>query len=100
MSPDVILNRMEVKRLEADELSKEQIHENVNSPKHYSSGEIECIDAMIHCFGIEEVQIYAKIAAFKYLWRSKHKHNSDAEDLAKAEFYIRFANGNDPRDKS
>ncbi len=72
----------------------------VNSPDHYADAPIECIDAMTHCFGIEEVQVYAKIAAFKYLWRSKYKHGSDAEDLAKAEWYIRFANGNDPRDKS
>lgn len=72
----------------------------VNSPDHYANAPIECIDAMTHCFGIEEVQVYAKIAAFKYLWRSKYKHGSDAEDLAKAEWYIRFANGNDPRDKS
>jgi hypothetical protein len=65
----------------------------VNSPDHYADAPIECIDAMTHCFGIEEVQIYAKIAAFKYLWRSKYKHTTDAQDLAKAEWYIRFANG-------
>ena len=71
----------------------------VNSPDHYADAPIECIDAMTHCFGIEEVQIYAKIAAFKYLWRSKYKHKSDVQDLAKAEWYIRFANGNDPRNE-
>ena len=69
----------------------------VNSPKHYADAPIECIDAMVHCFGIEEVQTYSKIAAFKYLWRSQYKHDSDKEDLAKAEWYIKFANGNDPR---
>ena len=72
----------------------------VNSPKHYAEAPVECIDAMRHCFGEEQVRIYAKIAAFKYLWRSQQKHATDSEDLAKAQWYIQYANGNDPRVKS
>ena len=72
----------------------------VNSPKHYTEAPVECIDAMQHCFGEEQVRIYAKIAAFKYLWRSQQKHATDSEDLAKAQWYIQYANGNDPRAKS
>ena len=36
----------------------------VNSPSHYLSGDIECIDAMVAAFGEEQVRIYAKINAF------------------------------------
>ena len=72
----------------------------VNSPKHYTEAPVECIDAMKHCFGEDQVRIYAKIAAFKYLWRSQQKHATDSEDLAKAQWYILYANGNDPRAKS
>jgi len=70
----------------------------VNSPNHYADKVfVECIDAMVHCYGIEEVQIYAKIAAFKYQWRSNQKHTTPHEDLKKAEWYLAFHNGKDPR---
>ena len=98
MSPDVILNRMEVKRLESEALSKEQIHENVNSPKHYSEGEIECIDAMTSAFG-DDMKTYCKINAFKYIFRSGKK-DSEEQDLKKAIWYLRFAVGDDPRKDS
>ena len=71
--------------------------DDVNTPEHYI-GEIECIDAMVQCFGIEQVQIYSKLAAFKYLWRSEYKHKDGGkQDLAKAGWYLRFTNGDDPR---
>ena len=70
----------------------------VNSPAHYADSAIECIDIMRGRFGDEQVRMYAKICAFKYLWRSQHKHFKDHEDLAKAEWYIRYANGHDPRE--
>lgn len=37
----------------------------VNSPAHYSQGNIECIDAMISAYGVEEVRTFCKINAFK-----------------------------------
>ena len=101
--PDQVFGHTKFTTVEDDVPNEHPVYgeqDMVNSPDHYADAPIECIDAMTHCFGIEEVQVYAKIAAFKYLWRSKYKHGSDAEDLAKAEWYIRFANGNDPRDKS
>ena len=68
----------------------------VNSPPHYSENEIECIDAMVAAFGLERVQDYAAIAAFKYIWRQNKKWNP-AEDRDKALWYMRFSTGDDPR---
>lgn len=68
----------------------------VEWPAHYNQGEIECIDAMVAAFGVEEVAIYAKIASFKYLWRANYKGKKE-QDLAKASWYLRFAQGDDPR---
>ena len=58
----------------------------VNHPSHYTQGGIECIDAMKSAFGADELAVYCKIAAFKYLWRSELK-NGD-EDIEKAIWYL------------
>jgi len=68
----------------------------VNNPEHYRTGGIECIDAMVQVFGEEAVRTYAKVNAFKYIWRHQYKGKPE-EDLAKAAWYTRFANGDDPR---
>lgn len=59
----------------------------VNSPAHYTQGNIECIEA------IEEVvadlvgmEAMCTGNAIKYLWRWKHKNG--VEDLKKAKWYI------------
>jgi hypothetical protein len=67
----------------------------VNSPPHYS-GSIECIDAMVSAFGDEAVKIYAKLNAFKYLWRAGKKVDAE-EDVMKSIWYTRFSVGDDPR---
>lgn len=59
----------------------------VNHPAHYTQGSIECIDAMQAAFGEDELATYCKIAAFKYLWRSKLKGHP-IEDMKKAAWYI------------
>ena len=69
-----------------NEDSTTTLSEKVNHPAHYASGEIECIDAMLSAFGKQEVQIFCKLNAFKYLWRSEHKNGS--EDMQKAQWYI------------
>lgn len=71
--------------------------DEVNRPSHYNQGDIECLDAMVAAFGLEAVQTHAKCCAFKYLWRAGEKHSDPSQDLAKAVFYTRFANGDDPR---
>ena len=68
----------------------------VNSPSHYNSGGIECIDAMRAMLGEEGFVAYCKGSAFKYTWRSGLKFN-EAEDLKKAVWYNRMAGGDDPR---
>lgn len=45
----------------------------VNHPAHYTSGGIECIDAMQAAFGAEVVKDFCLCNAFKYLWRHRNK---------------------------
>lgn len=79
-----------------------EYNQNVYQPPHYQSIEengVECLDAMIAAFGIERVQEYAEINAFKYGWRAGRKDNNDtSQDKLKAIFYLRFSMGDDPRD--
>lgn len=63
------------------------MNDNVNSPSHYTQGNIECIDAMIAAFGEQAVADFCRCNAFKYNWRSEHKNG--LEDIEKAEWYIR-----------
>lgn len=58
----------------------------VNHPPHYTQGGIECIDAMKSAFGADELAVYCKIAAFKYIWRCKLKNGT--EDVKKAVWYL------------
>ena len=72
-------------------------HDPVNSPEHYSKGNnIECIDAMASAFGKETVEDYARVNAFKYIWRA-HEKGKEKEDIQKAIWYLRFSIGDDPR---
>lgn len=65
-------------------------NESVNHPNHYCTGPIECIDAMISAYGEKDVEIFCRLNAFKYLWRSKHKNNY-IQDLKKANWYTNKA---------
>ena len=58
----------------------------VNRPAHYTSGGIECIDAMQAAFGDEAVKDFCLCNAFKYLWR--HWQKNGVEDLKKARWYL------------
>jgi hypothetical protein len=62
-------------------------HDPVSSPSHYTSGDIECIDAMRAAFHPSEVAAFCKLNAFKYLWRAGKK-GSEVEDLGKAGVYV------------
>lgn len=61
-------------------------HDPVNHPNHYTSGGIECIDAMESAFGIEWVQHFCACNAFKYIFRFLHKNG--LEDIEKAVWYL------------
>lgn len=56
----------------------------VNRPAHYTSGGIECIDAMQAAFGVEAVKDFCLCSAFKYLCR--HRNKNGVEDLKKCRF--------------
>ena len=57
----------------------------VDNPKHYTSGSIECIDAMEAAYGTQAVMWFCMCNAFKYQWRFEQKNG--VEDLKKAQWY-------------
>ncbi|MHA7967712.1 DUF3310 domain-containing protein [Paenibacillus sp. CAU 1782] len=62
-------------------------NDNVNYPQHYTSGKVECIDAIesatVNLSGIDAI---CTGNAIKYLWRWQQKNG--VEDLKKAMWYI------------
>lgn len=64
---------------------KEQTNE-VNHPEHYTSGDIECIDAIQSALTPEEFRGYIKGNVLKYIWRERNKGND--KDLKKARWYL------------
>ena len=68
-------------------IEHEAENDAVFHPSHYTQGDIECIDAMKSAFGADELAVYCKIAAFKYIWRCERKNGS--EDIKKAIWYLK-----------
>lgn len=64
----------------------DDICDSVNHPAHYTSGGIECIDAIESSMSHAEFEGYLKGNVFKYLWRYRNK-NAPVEDLKKAQWY-------------
>jgi predicted transcriptional regulator len=60
--------------------------ETVNSPAHYNSGSVECIDAIESMLTKEEFIGFLRGNILKYQWRYKQKNG--AEDLKKAQWYF------------
>ena len=69
------------------EQRKKEIEDMVNHPPHYTSGDIECIDAMEACSTREQFEGYLKNAVIKYLWRFEKKEDR-LNDLEKARWYL------------
>lgn len=69
-----------------EKYSKDAKPDPVNRPAHYTSGGIECIDAMQAAFGDEAVKYFCLCNAFKYLWR--HRNKNGVEDLKKCRWYL------------
>ena len=61
--------------------------DKVNHPSHYTSGAIECIEAIEAQLSPEEFRGYLHGTLAVYLWRWKHK--GGLEDLEKAEWYLK-----------
>lgn len=68
--------------------SWEIIDDVVTAPTHYTTGAIECIDAIRSALTEEEFRGYCKGNVLKYTWREKLKGGD--EDLKKAKQYIEF----------
>ena len=59
----------------------------VDHPAHYTSGDVECIDAIKSCMvGLNGFEGFCIGNAIKYLWRWKQK--GGVTDLEKAKWYI------------
>lgn len=63
--------------------------DNINHPAHYTSGEIECIDAIREALGDNFID-YCRGNIIKYTWRCKNK-GALVDDLKKARAYCTFA---------
>ena len=62
--------------------------DKVNHPSHYTSGGIECIDAIRESMTKEAFCGYLKGNCLKYLWRYEKKNQ--IEDLEKASVYLKW----------
>ena len=61
-------------------------HDNVNSPKHYCKGGLECIEVIKAQLTPEQYQGYLYGNVLKYMWRWQDKNG--LEDLRKAAKYL------------
>ncbi len=66
----------------------EEEEDMVGAPKHYNSGNIECIDAIEESMSSHAFKGYLKGNCLKYLWRYDYK-GKQVEDLQKAGWYLR-----------
>lgn len=60
--------------------------DNVNHPKHYTSGKIEVIKIIEDQLTYEEYRGYIKGQVIKYITRERYKNG--LEDLKKARWYL------------
>lgn len=60
----------------------------VNHPSHYTTGRVECIDAIDSAVtGLNGMEAVLTSQIIKYVWRWKQK--GGVEDLRKAEWYLK-----------
>ena len=74
----------------AELLYKEVVPESdkeVDSPAHYNTGAVECIEAIGSTLSGEEFQGYCRGNALKYLWRCMYKGKTK-QDLEKCRWYL------------
>jgi len=73
--------------------SKQTENNSVNNPSHYTSGCVECIDAIRASMTKDEFSAYCKGNIIKYIWRYKDKNGF--EDLKKADVYLSWLLNNE-----
>lgn len=60
----------------------------INHPSHYTSGKVECIDAIESAVtDLQGIEAVCTANVIKYMWRWKQKNG--IEDLKKAEWYLK-----------
>ena len=77
-----------VRKALQDLATKQTVDEDVvNSPSHYNSGGVECIQAIEASMEPEAFQGYLKGNTLKYIWRMSYKGKT-LEDCKKAQWYL------------
>ena len=66
----------------------EEEEDMVGAPRHYNTGNIECIEAIEESMSSVAFKGYLKGNCMKYLWRYDYK-GKQVEDLQKAQWYLR-----------
>ena len=69
------------------EEEEEEEEDMVGAPRHYNTGNIECIDAIEESMSSVAFKGYLKGNCMKYLWRYDYK-GKQAQDLQKAGWYL------------
>jgi hypothetical protein len=64
----------------------------VNHPPHYTSGKVECIDAIESALSEEEFRGFCRGNAMKYVFRAGKKGDFQ-EDIQKAAWYLNRVSG-------
>ena len=80
----------EEKEMSKEELESQIFYEEedmVGAPKHYNTGNIECIEAIEEAMSSVAFKGYLKGNCMKYLWRYEYK-GKQVEDLQKAAWYL------------
>ena len=70
-----------------EHLEYPSVDDPVESPVHYNTGSVECIEAIKASMSDTEFEGYLKGNAMKYLWRYAYK-GKPVEDLKKAQWYL------------
>ena len=72
-------------------MGSEQNFDPVDRPAHYNLGGVECIDYIEQVLGLDGFIAYCHGNMLKYQHRYRYK-NKPAEDMKKAEWYLRKMN--------
>lgn len=67
---------------------REDMSDIVNHPKHYTKGNIECIQAIKESMTPDAFKGYLKGNCIKYIWRYENKNG--VEDLEKARVHLNW----------
>ena len=88
-NPNAIAKNYEIIFANKSEKKEEKAEDMVNHPSHYTSGGVECIDAITSALSSykDSVDSWLVGQVIKYLWRAPLKGKYE-EDIKKAQFYL------------